>query len=495
MDSNRISRLARRLLGSDREGAFYDVRERKKYTYFNRGLALEKYVDRVDVFGSFTDLPKLGINPKTTYETPIGIYSYPIRYIVGFYNKSSAQFDVPFAGSASYIHIFTVKDMDKTLKFSPGRDKVARAIQESKDNWSVSTSQRAEIEKALKKAQLYMAEHTNKDLNRGDGGVSWKWYQNFITGLKSPDGAGIGQFHPDFQKAILAHFTFDDLIKYNTLSSPSPWEQSRMMGFSIGYAFPKILDDITMNRAVEESRFPYEDQLRNLPDIKKLSEDEYQEHKKNTFEAGQRVECDTAFVWNFLRLFANNKVKWTAMMRQMGFIGAVDYGTGTIHQNEETQAVFFDRSALEVIEVMNNGTPRQHMGYEGGNQSLLGQWAEVPERGIKGALTFLRNEIILLDQIAEFFYKREYTANRTANFRAGLKRIMSYVGWLNSHARNDHRWSPLEKSQVELGITEAMEEIMSFFNTDLYGKRLLESATVKDIKDFYERIMRSLRRR
>ncbi len=37
-----------------------------------------KYKDRPDVFISFTDLPKIGMNPMTNYNTPAGIYCYPV---------------------------------------------------------------------------------------------------------------------------------------------------------------------------------------------------------------------------------------------------------------------------------------------------------------------------------------------------------------------------------------------------------------------------------
>lgn len=43
---------------------------------------------------------KLGINPKSTYETPIGIYSYPVDYVL------LKDGDVDFAGNSPYMHVF-----------------------------------------------------------------------------------------------------------------------------------------------------------------------------------------------------------------------------------------------------------------------------------------------------------------------------------------------------------------------------------------------------
>lgn len=40
-----------------------------------------KYKDDPNIFISFTDLPKIGMNPMTRYNTPAGIYTYPIQMI------------------------------------------------------------------------------------------------------------------------------------------------------------------------------------------------------------------------------------------------------------------------------------------------------------------------------------------------------------------------------------------------------------------------------
>jgi hypothetical protein len=59
-------------------------------------------IDKLHVVGnyfSFTNLPKLGINPKTDYATPIGVYGY----------TSSVPFDtnIPFASHRPYVTFFT----------------------------------------------------------------------------------------------------------------------------------------------------------------------------------------------------------------------------------------------------------------------------------------------------------------------------------------------------------------------------------------------------
>lgn len=63
-------------------------KEGKKYSPND---ILMKYVKENDdnLFVSFTKINKLGINPKTKYNTPLGIYCYPIKLAYQFYNSSN----------------------------------------------------------------------------------------------------------------------------------------------------------------------------------------------------------------------------------------------------------------------------------------------------------------------------------------------------------------------------------------------------------------------
>lgn len=53
-------------------------------------------------FVTFTELPKVGINPRSKYQTPLGIYTYPIvpEIVMGHSQKT-----LPFAGEENYISV------------------------------------------------------------------------------------------------------------------------------------------------------------------------------------------------------------------------------------------------------------------------------------------------------------------------------------------------------------------------------------------------------
>ena len=83
--------------------------------------ALEKYVaddfTAPEYFMQFSDVNKLGINPSSKYNTPLGIYSYPItKQIFRLFTKGK----LPFAQDRKYIIVFKPKE-DKNVIISLGK--------------------------------------------------------------------------------------------------------------------------------------------------------------------------------------------------------------------------------------------------------------------------------------------------------------------------------------------------------------------------------------
>jgi hypothetical protein len=72
----------------------------------------EKNADTIagvtNVFVSFTNVNKLGINPRSKYRTPIGIYAYSADYIKKQVGDGDMK-KLPFAGNSRYATIFKAK--------------------------------------------------------------------------------------------------------------------------------------------------------------------------------------------------------------------------------------------------------------------------------------------------------------------------------------------------------------------------------------------------
>lgn len=62
----------------------------------------------INLFVSFTKIPKLGINPGSTYNTPNGIYAYPAEYVMKQIGTDDPMGYLPFAGDQPWVNLFTV---------------------------------------------------------------------------------------------------------------------------------------------------------------------------------------------------------------------------------------------------------------------------------------------------------------------------------------------------------------------------------------------------
>lgn len=56
-------------------------------------------------FVSVTEIDKLGINPSSKYNTPLGVYAYPLQYVVDTIQDGSLN-RLPFAGSQNFVNVF-----------------------------------------------------------------------------------------------------------------------------------------------------------------------------------------------------------------------------------------------------------------------------------------------------------------------------------------------------------------------------------------------------
>jgi hypothetical protein len=71
---------------------------------------LKKYKNDPNVYISFTYEDKIGINPRADYETPLGIYAYPLKQIFQDNELESWTISaIPYAGDRPYIWVIKVR--------------------------------------------------------------------------------------------------------------------------------------------------------------------------------------------------------------------------------------------------------------------------------------------------------------------------------------------------------------------------------------------------
>jgi hypothetical protein len=74
---------------------------------------LKVFKDDPDIYISFRNINKIGINPKSRFNTPNGIYTYPLREIWKEIESKRNMDNIPWAGLEEYIYI--VRSLNKPI--------------------------------------------------------------------------------------------------------------------------------------------------------------------------------------------------------------------------------------------------------------------------------------------------------------------------------------------------------------------------------------------
>jgi hypothetical protein len=69
----------------------------------------------LNLFVSLTSIPKLGINPRSHYNTPLGIYAYPAEYVIQKIGRKLPLNKLPFAGDEPWVNIFRVSENSNVI--------------------------------------------------------------------------------------------------------------------------------------------------------------------------------------------------------------------------------------------------------------------------------------------------------------------------------------------------------------------------------------------
>jgi len=111
---------------------YHEIVEARRNPEQNPNVSVNQYITQAlasaqplpntgfkNLFVSFTDLQKLGINPGSRYDTPIGIYAYPAEYVIykttpfgNIYSEPTstmAMTALPFAGGKPWANIFRAR--------------------------------------------------------------------------------------------------------------------------------------------------------------------------------------------------------------------------------------------------------------------------------------------------------------------------------------------------------------------------------------------------
>lgn len=289
---------------------------------------VDKYKDDKDVYISFTEIDKIGINPRSKFNTPVGIYTYPLkefaeRYIFGSmsavdeYNKLHVKNTVgsyaPFAGNAKYINFIRVKDKSHFIN------------------------------------DMYK-DYGSDDYDR-DIKILEKKYSNIIEAKEGID---------DVSRRVMFN-ALNILFKENENTATIEYDD---ILYVIHRSANRLSDDDAKNLASIIYEEIYDITSNSL---KEIMDEFFDNSFKNlvikwAFEA--RVPNPINYIWNITRELSNklsenakqSSTKWNLILsKDLGYSGFADKsGKGYIHPSEPMQAVFFNTRAFEVITRVEN---------------------------------------------------------------------------------------------------------------------------------------------
>lgn len=224
--------------------------------YLESAKPLPGFSRTKNAFVSFTYLEKLGINPKSEFSTPLGIYAYSLDYVkkmVGDYDHPGDK--LPFAGDHKFINLFSAKGRIINLS-SMDQHQYNELYLELQKKYPDETSQK------IKDARETAFQKT-------PGGIFWnltrlvaeenpvKWNKVFRDlGIDGCVDEGKGIIHPNEPEQAV-FFTTSSLFniqRYDNKYIPSDIESGQKFGEKIRN-LRKVVDDINTGKYTDEKAF------------------------------------------------------------------------------------------------------------------------------------------------------------------------------------------------------------------------------------------------
>lgn len=267
---------------------------------------------------SYTNLDKLGINPNSKYATPIGIYSYPlVDDIVDPIFKTGKTSEVPFMKFAPYIWIFHPKNTGRGLYLSDyDSNDYARDILLLR---KFAGERNTEITVDVFDSIIEVAEA--EALVKTHSGKLWNLTRILSKILVGEDSISF------YKDGIIGVGSKAKIIKTGEI-------------VKVVYVYPDY-NEYQIEYSDGEREYVKYDEVKKY--VENLATENSEEFKKLKFNIGESVMVSEAIA-------ARSVVMWTNILYRVLDYEFVDDsgGLSIIHANEPFQAVFFNRSFIEV---------------------------------------------------------------------------------------------------------------------------------------------------
>jgi len=269
---------------------------------------LEPYKNDPDIYISYTKIQKIGINPSSTFNTPNGIYTYPLKEIWKEFDKSSERVDVGhFTDGRPYIWI-------------------------------------------LKQSCNKFVNDLKKDYTSADYDKDMLKIRNLYSKKYAPIKKNVEYFQDKIDKFL------DERGAYYMANSDGG-KRTKEEVLKILKTFPEYTADI-------ESLRDENDRVGAI--IEKAGQSSRIMTPGGMFWNITRWLANNGKDPETQGFASNANFRWNTLLQNLGYCGFGDKSnTGIIHPSERTQAVFLTKKAFTVIGMINNVSPKISMTAEG----------------------------------------------------------------------------------------------------------------------------------
>lgn len=318
---------------------------------------LHNLKNRSDIFIHFSDLEqKLGINPRSKFNTPNGVYSYPLKEIWDLLENNK----IPFAGDREFIHIIKTKPDIKLVDTSDHvPEKVLEKMAQSWADKFPKKEQEFEFETNKKYIGLWRKALSNPEVTRADDLYVVLFFivedfQKNSQAVDENDLQALESMRDDFFYWAKAP---GNIKKYlDTMLEENPNFSKQLEKTS------EIIEKyMTKRKWVHSKQDPTE--------VLKLAIDYASEN------AYVQAADNFGIFWA-MGYMIKNPNKWSHwLVKDLKIDGVTDRkGTSVIHPGEPIQAVFFNPSKWELYKTVEN--PWKHRDTVGTTEEYSRQWIE-----------------------------------------------------------------------------------------------------------------------
>lgn len=296
--------------------------------YVNRGDKEWHYIHMTDIEAD----ARMLYNPSSKYNTPIGVYTYPLSQNM---YEDLINNRLPFRNDAKYIVL---------IKPKSGYQSGVLHIDGKND---ISDEKYNDFKKELQTYKANPKETSNRKFFIKE---IVEYYKDYL--MQKSETNDLPTFD-DQIAAIIKSKSDEEFLKLFSKFTESLYKAHIKTGYQDLNLFFSIVSDLLFT-------YEYKYGFSTSTDLDfEMVEYESLKHFGNSVENENLVK-----LWGLSRHVAKNDGKrWGMIMRNLNIVGVHDHGMSIIHPNEPEQAVFFTPSHLETVNVYNNPWQKQEKNY------------------------------------------------------------------------------------------------------------------------------------